>query len=351
MARGTYLPGEANGSFDSVLSMRPRVHIYGGFSGGESALEQRDWIANETILSADRNGDDLPGWINRSDNFWGLVTVPDGPFFVSEVVFDGLTFQGTRGEAALGITGTAQIRNCRFVGNENTHGGGAGALHYEPGVYPHVAPAELTLMNCAFIENRGAGPGACVLKGNTATPIRIYGCLFQGNVRTGGQFGNDYGQTVSVYEAQQAEVINCTFVENEGTGSTCLLAALNFRFVDAALLKNSIFWGAPCGSPNMAGFSGLLPGQPGHQVEYVCVQNSQLVWPSANIFNQDPQFVGAGDFSLAPGSPYIDAGDSFAVPRILTHDLERDYRIKDDPNAPNTGQGFTRFVDLGAFER
>ena len=52
VAAGTYNPPDSNDRSAS-FTMREGVGIYGGFSGEEQTLEDRDWEANRTILSGD----------------------------------------------------------------------------------------------------------------------------------------------------------------------------------------------------------------------------------------------------------------------------------------------------------
>ena len=87
-------------------------------------------------------------------------------------------------------------------------------------------------------------------------------------------------------------------------------------------------------------------------------------WTNASVgtdgggnIDADPLFVDADgaddivgtlddDLRLSPGSPSIDAGFSFGTP----FDFDGNVRIIDDPDTPDTGVGFPRVIDMGAFE-
>lgn len=60
VAAGTYKPDRGTG--DRTLSFKVPCGsaLYGGLAGWEECLDDRDWAANETILSGDLNGDDGP---------------------------------------------------------------------------------------------------------------------------------------------------------------------------------------------------------------------------------------------------------------------------------------------------
>ena len=56
VAAGTYTPSLESDPDDprsASFQMKNGVAIYGGFAGGETELEQRDWVNNPTILSGD----------------------------------------------------------------------------------------------------------------------------------------------------------------------------------------------------------------------------------------------------------------------------------------------------------
>lgn len=62
VAEGEYFPDEGTGQSgddrSSTFELLNDVAIYGGFSGGETELSERDWVTNPTILSGDIDGND-----------------------------------------------------------------------------------------------------------------------------------------------------------------------------------------------------------------------------------------------------------------------------------------------------
>jgi hypothetical protein len=64
VASGVYTPGNAK---SDSFTLVPGVELYGGFAGGETSRDQRDWETNVTVLSGDIDGDDT-----TDDN--GVVT-------------------------------------------------------------------------------------------------------------------------------------------------------------------------------------------------------------------------------------------------------------------------------------
>ncbi len=62
VAAGTYYPDRGTGDPLLAFEVPDNVSIFGGFGGREECRDERDWIANETVLSGDLNGDDEPNY-------------------------------------------------------------------------------------------------------------------------------------------------------------------------------------------------------------------------------------------------------------------------------------------------
>ncbi|MBI5295084.1 MAG: S-layer homology domain-containing protein [Chloroflexi bacterium] len=130
VAAGTYKP--TNGTErGSSFALRNGVALYGGFAGTEIQFEERDWVANETILSGDLNGDDV-GFANNADNSYHVVWA-DG--VDSSAILNGFTV--TAGNASdpysyggggmVNLLSSPTLTNLNFI--SNTSYGGSGGMH------------------------------------------------------------------------------------------------------------------------------------------------------------------------------------------------------------------------------
>ena len=130
VAAGTYKP--TTGADRTIsFSIPSGVKVYGGFTGTESLLNQRDWKTNVCTLSGDigTGGD-------NSDNSCHVVkflraantTVLDG-FSITDGNADG-SFPNDRGAGIYnnssggGNSSNPQIINCTISGNSGKYGGG-----------------------------------------------------------------------------------------------------------------------------------------------------------------------------------------------------------------------------------
>ena len=83
VAAGTYKPGDGQNRNAYFNVIAP---IYGGFAGNETNKNQRDLVANPTILSGDLNGNDNhssthPNTPDRSENSYTVVRLRSGGMY------------------------------------------------------------------------------------------------------------------------------------------------------------------------------------------------------------------------------------------------------------------------------
>ncbi len=362
VAKGTYHPTDS-GNREISFQLKPGVALYGGFKGTESALDQRDWEANVTILSGDIG---KPG--DNSDNSYHVVQG------ANDATIDGFTVTGGNGLGAMGEGGLGAgpppqgppgepcagglppihitpeivlsgpnptqgggiinyqaapiVRNCIISNNNAGKGGGAYSMCSQSSTFlaPVAAGGEPdypTFINVTFIDNhaRGRGGGAANDLGTHPTYID---CSFINNVcdDKGGGMYNDFGCSPTV--------TNCVFVGNsavtagamgnDGSSSPtitgCTFTGNYAKDLGAALyqgtgpannptITNCILWGniAPSGAKEIYNWHECSP-----VVTYSCVEGG---YPGIGNIDADPLFVDAqnGDYRLAAGSPCIDAGN------------------------------------------
>jgi hypothetical protein len=384
VAAGTYWPSvEAGGSGPRYQSFQliNGVAVYGGFAGTETALDQRDIQANETILSGDIGVPD-----DSSDNCYHVFYHPDGTGLDDTAVLDGFTI--TAGNADTGSfphgTGAGMynencspaVTNCAFIGNTADKGGGM--LNYQ---------SSPILTGCGFVSNIASSSGGAIF--NELSDPSISGCTFTDNAadyggggiynvesspavtnsaffrndsESGGAIMNDYisdpivtncifsgnaadlyGGGIENFDNCEPAVINCTFSENSADYGGAI-----DNFDSSPVIINSIMWGDSAASgENEIDVDG---GDP--EVTFCDIQGGWFGSGGDNI-DEDPLFVdavgadgqagtGDDDLQLQGGSPCIDAGDNAAVTEAT--DIKGDPRIID---GDNDGQAI---VDVGAHE-
>ncbi|MEF8811070.1 MAG: hypothetical protein V5A47_09125, partial [Bacteroidales bacterium] len=153
VAAGTYKPTNTTNR-DTSFVIPDSVAVYGGFSGSEGSLGERDWETNETILSGDI------GTVNDStDNSYHVVyfdnvsdqTVLDG-FTIIEGNADGAYPEDNGGGIYLSASGSGNtcnpvIMNC--IISENTADGNGGGIC----VFADVGTSSPSFINCIISGN------------------------------------------------------------------------------------------------------------------------------------------------------------------------------------------------------
>ncbi|MBW7864042.1 MAG: BACON domain-containing protein, partial [Candidatus Hydrogenedentes bacterium] len=318
VAGGTY-----TAATDPVLTMKGGVELYGGFSGGETARDDRDWEANETVI----DGEGARRCVVGADS----------------AVLDGFTVTGgsaVNGAGMLCDAVSPEVRNCFFAGNTASQFGG--------GLYVKDASPQLTgnlvlfndalsgggmaisggapqLTACWLVVNNadGAGGGlhisggapaldACLISSNTAesgggvynaagSSTTLVNCLLSENQ------SNQYGGAILNDNAAAGAplVFHCTVTANSaGTGG----GGMHSR-TSTPVVKNSIFWNnaAPSG-PEFGSESGGAA-----TVTYSCVKDGH---PGEGNISDDPLFVDPsdGNYELTQESPCIDTATPVGAP-------------------------------------
>lgn len=358
-AEGTYL-ASTSGVRTASFVLKSGVEVYGGFAGGESDPSERPPFGTApSVLSGDLSGDDGSGLLG--DNSLHVV---NGTGSNATAVLDGFIVtagnsnssgNNNRGAGILCLSGASPtIRNCRFVANRCTFGGGAGYINGS-------APS---FTDCSFESNLGGSFGGAFDVAN-AGAVRFERCLFTGNsaARAG---------ALELFATSGAVVVNSIFYDNLSTGSggggaiwtgsggatqirnvtvvanrsTVSAAAGLFNSGATPTVANSVFYD----NEGPGGAQGTINQIAGTvTVSYSIVEGG--IAGTGNLAS-DPMLadVPAGDFRPTAGSPAIDAGSNASVPAGVTLDFARAPRFIDDPSTPDTGAGSPPLVDMGAHE-
>ena len=287
VAKGIYKP-TTNNSRDSSFVMKNNLTIYGGFTGTETSLSQRNIRTNPTILSGDigianSNADNSYNVVRNISNGLNSTAILDG-FIVTGGNGNGPGF-GSYGAGINNVNSTPSFYNCSIIGNSaDAYGGGM----YNNGASPLV-------INSVFAGNTALYGGGLY---NESAATKLINCSFSGNLA----FAE--GGAISTYGANPQ-------------------------------IANSIIWGNSSGIRNNASAP---------VVTYSIVQGG---YAGTGNLTVDPLFIlqptqGLGttaDLRLQGCSPAINVASNAALPTGITTDLASLSRIV------NTT------VDMGAYER
>ena len=227
VAAGTYKPTTGTDR-TATFQLKNDVALYGGFAGGETVRDQRDWETNVTILSGDIGtvGD-------NSDNSYHVVT---GSGTDDTAVLDGFTVTGGNADGyhacyygAGGMyndKGSPTVTNCTFSSNSATYrGGGMFNWYSSPTVTnctfsdnsAHIYFAEgggmanrssnPTVTNCTFSDNSAYFGGGMY---NAWSNPMLTHCTFSGNSATSGGGMSNWSDSSPI-------LTNCTFSNNSTT--------------------------------------------------------------------------------------------------------------------------------------
>ncbi len=421
---GVHKPGV---TVSDTFALVNGVAIYGGFDGTETALEQRDWETNITVLSGDVDNNDLTdpnGVVTNAANIVGrnAYQVVRNVTINASTLLDGFILTGgqangsypnyDRGGGMYNKNSAPHLQNVIFSGNAAFVGGGIfinnessltlvnvtfdsnfsegfgggiynnGTLTLTQGIFRlnvsdsagggmvNVTDSHATLTQVTFLDNSASGGGGGMA--NSTANIKMVDGAFIGNFsEAGGGMSNNasdptlinvifYDNIATVdgggiyNESSSPTLINVTFHGNtaqDDGGGMC-----NKYYFSDPILINVILWGNEAvdgGGDQIYNFLG---------VPFIANTNIQDSngsgsgwYPIIGIdgggnVDIDPLFVDPanGDLHLQPTSPVIDAGDNESI--TITTDLDGNLRFVDILAVPDTGNGISPIVDMGAYE-
>jgi hypothetical protein len=379
VAAGTYKPSVPSGTY-ATFQMIKQVEMYGGFSGTETLLSQRDYLNNKTILSGDIGViDDITDNVNHvicgidstkidgfiiqdgyanSQNDGGGMYNYDAGNDIENLSIINCTFKNNYAKN----TGMALynshvvnmlISNCIFKNNNHTNTANGGAIYNNS--------STLSINNCNFNNNTSENGGAIFNNYSNAT---ITNCEFIANTcNTNGGAINDYlcaskifntvfsfnsahnyGGGIYTYAPANTHdsITNCTFFHNYGKTKGGAIVDYDLPTV----ITNSIFMQNASDEPiqiqktffNITGTYSAI-------VNYSCIYANSYTG-TGNI-SKDPKFIDNNtDWHIQPGSPCIDAGNGDYASTLDKNNNNR----YDDIYTNNTGVGTPNYTDMGAYE-
>lgn len=189
IAEGTYYPHPT--SRDSSFFVGKNVKIYGGFSGTETSIAARDWVAHPTILSGDI------GIANDTADNSRHVLFLNNTY--DSTVIDGLTI--TRGNA-----------NGQYE-EPPINGMGGGVVNYCNN-YPDLdARSNPRFYNCTFLKNYAfKGGGAYSEYNGGVNNPHFYNCTFDNNASN--NQGGAYYAEMFLSPSVSPTFDSCRFVNN-----------------------------------------------------------------------------------------------------------------------------------------
>jgi hypothetical protein len=230
------------------------------------------------------------------------------------------TWLGNFGGGMSNYISSPTVTNCIFSGNQANAGAGMANYIWDP-----TDICNPTVTNCTFSDNtalglEGGGGAAGGGMFNGGANVVVTNCLFIGN-------DAEWGGAMWNYTASPT-VTNCTFSNNTGG-----IPGMYNEWDSHPTVTNCILWGNGLeGNYQIVNVSDSTVA-----VTYSDVQlGTGELWFGEGCIDEDPLFVGGGDYRLQEGSPCIDVGNDAAV--TVTTDLDGNPRI----------QGLC--VDMGAFE-
>jgi hypothetical protein len=276
VAKGVYKPNSwpsgGNAERTQHFSIRNGISLYGGFSGSENLIGQRDYKNNITILSGDIGEEGNP--LDNCYRIFLNINIPDSAIIDGFTIKDGYEDDYTmihkwyyNGAAMFIEDSSLKISNCVFSNNHSIFSGGAvhsalswptrkifklefnnciftGNFSSSAGAVSSGTNYKNIFRDCSFINNTAAGTSALICSGYDFSITELYNCIFYGNKSIDGSCvyltrGDLFSTTDDILK-----ITNCSFVDNTSSGTgTGGIDLHNFSSLEKfAHLSNSVFY-------------------------------------------------------------------------------------------------------------
>lgn len=367
---------------DFYIQLKTGVSLFGGFSGTETILSQRNYANNPTYIDGDIG---VTG--DKSDNCYHLM-IYLGTYSTSGITVDGFVFRNANATRPTGSSSVFESTNI-FANSSNypiQRRLGAG-IYIQQGLNNYITNNVFENNEC---ENRGAGAyfdggfgltcsyfvNNCYFVNNIISQstygamstyngkIFCYNSVFHNNSVGDFQYGDGVALTLM---RGQYKVVNCTFTNNQSyNGSALSLLPTSGTSTDTAEIYNCLFYGTTR-NPSFAGTSGY-DIKSYYDTYKPIVKNCALMHPSANyttanfnaleatssgnIYEQTPNFSNLANIkgadgkyftaddglALMSGSPLKNNGLNSLIPAGITTDIT------------GASRTLSTTVDIGAYE-
>ncbi len=315
------------GTFEECVTLKPYAHVYGGFASTETLRDERDWVANITILDGQEQG--------------AVVIAQNVGTDTTRI--DGFTITGGGGQYGGGLylgNASPTIANNTITGNSARTGGG---------IYVSVGSPEIR--SCTIVDNNSENyGGGLYLRDSSPTiatsTIRSNGARWDG--------GGIYGRYSS------PRIANSTIIGNSAgrDGGGAYVTSGAPKIVNSTIANNGAgedgggLYFVEC-TPTIANAivafnSSGLWSYGTASLRHNCVYGNTTYdyWGVADPtgtdgnISADPRLAGPryGNVHLQPDSPCVDAGN--------TADAWGDFDVDGDPRILPAGGS----VDIGADE-
>lgn len=218
VAKGTY-----NTYSNGVLSMKSGVKLYGGFSGEETSLNQRNWGVNATIL--------IPPSTPQPGGPADQKYVFDNVDVDNNALLDGFTITGSKSRSAMTNSDSSPtIMNVVFTENSSSIGGAMYNLNSSP-----------ILINVIFSGNSARHMGGAIYN-NNSSPSVINTIFFKNYAfKLSPRDGTcGCGGALASFGDSNPVITNAVFVDNSATGANSpFMYPRNDVYGNAAIINHS----------------------------------------------------------------------------------------------------------------